>query len=118
MKTKIYYNDYANEPIGGSNPYYRCVHCKVSGPEINGRLEKHATWCEYRQRKEFEIKFKELEAKAQELDRREKGVSVIVTKELDYDGDPDLNYQCANCMEYAFHNANYCDNCGTKLIWE
>jgi hypothetical protein len=42
------YTDYENEPIGGGNPYYRCVHCKRSDPEINGRLEGHESWCQYR----------------------------------------------------------------------
>ena len=50
----IYHGDYGREPIGGGNPYYRCVNCKVSAPEINGRLEGHRHWCEYRQRKEME----------------------------------------------------------------
>lgn len=45
-------HDYENEPIGGGNPYYRCKHCKVSDPQINGRIEGHAEWCEYRQHKE------------------------------------------------------------------
>ena len=31
-------HDYETEPIGGDNPYYRCVHCKRSDPEINGRV--------------------------------------------------------------------------------
>jgi hypothetical protein len=43
-----YYNDYPTEPIGGSNPYHCCKTCKRSAPEINGRLEGHETWCEYR----------------------------------------------------------------------
>lgn len=49
-----YHHDYDNEPIGGGNPYYRCVHCKVSDPEINGSIEGHREWCEYRKRKERE----------------------------------------------------------------
>lgn len=55
MKNETYYSDYDNEPIGGSNPYYRCVHCKVSDPEINGRLEGHREWCKYRIKKEKEL---------------------------------------------------------------
>lgn len=46
------FHDYANEPIGGSNPYYRCVHCKKSDPAINGRLEGHLPDCAYRKAKE------------------------------------------------------------------
>ena len=49
-----YNSDYKNEPIGGGNPYYRCAYCKVSDPEINGRIEGHREWCEYRRRKESE----------------------------------------------------------------
>lgn len=44
----MYYNDYETEPIGGGNPYHRCVHCKRSVPEINGRLDRHLADCEYR----------------------------------------------------------------------
>ncbi len=47
-----YFNDYENEPIGGGNPYYRCIHCKRSDPEINGDLKKHLTDCKYRIAKE------------------------------------------------------------------
>ncbi len=61
MKDETYYSDYDNEPIGGSNSYYRCVYCKVSDPEINGRLEGHREWCEYRLRKEKELKISETE---------------------------------------------------------
>ena len=49
-----YYSDYGREPIGGGNPYYRCVNCKRSDPEINGRLEGHESWCQYRIKKEAE----------------------------------------------------------------
>ena len=47
-----YYSDYPNEPIGGGNPYYCCSHCKVSDPQINGKIENHRDWCEYRIEKE------------------------------------------------------------------
>lgn len=43
-----YRSDYPNEPIGGDNPYYCCSHCKISDPEINGRVEGHAPWCKWR----------------------------------------------------------------------
>ena len=59
MENEVYYGDYENEPIGGGNPYYRCVHCKISDPEINGALKRHAPWCEYRLKKEQEIKEKQ-----------------------------------------------------------
>lgn len=46
----IYYNDYETEPMEGRNPYRRCVGCKRSVPEINGRLEGHASYCPYRKK--------------------------------------------------------------------
>jgi hypothetical protein len=49
--TEEYYHDYPNEPIGGDNPYYRCSYCKRSDPEINGYIERHEEWCEYRIKK-------------------------------------------------------------------
>ena len=27
-----FYTDYETEPIGGGNPYYRCIHCKDVRP--------------------------------------------------------------------------------------
>ena len=49
-----YYADYPTEPIGGGNPYHRCVYCKVSEPAINGELENHLEHCEYRRIKKLE----------------------------------------------------------------
>lgn len=49
-----YYTDYPTEPISDDNPYWRCVYCKVSMPEINGRLDRHGDWCAYRIIKEME----------------------------------------------------------------
>jgi len=54
-----YYSDYETEPIGGGNPYYRCIYCKRSDPEINGSLDGHESWCKYRQQKLLEIAKKE-----------------------------------------------------------
>ena len=48
-----YHDDYESEPIGGDNPYWRCVHCKISAPAINGRLQGHSSSCRYRQAQEF-----------------------------------------------------------------
>jgi hypothetical protein len=48
-----YHADYRKEPIGGGNPYYRCVHCQISDPQINGRIKGHASYCEYRLAKEM-----------------------------------------------------------------
>lgn len=47
-----YYCDYETEPIGEGNPYYRCIHCKRSDPEINGQISKHLPDCLYRLDKE------------------------------------------------------------------
>ena len=47
-----YHVDYQKEPIGGGNPYYRCVHCKRSDPEINGEIKNHESYCAYRIAKE------------------------------------------------------------------
>ncbi len=52
----IYYSDYESEPIGDGNPYYCCVYCKRSDPEINGELEGHNKDCPYRIAKELELK--------------------------------------------------------------
>lgn len=43
-----YHTDYPKKPLGKGNPYYGCRHCGRSDPEINGRLEGHATDCPYR----------------------------------------------------------------------
>lgn len=40
--------DDPKEPIGDGNPYYCCKYCKISDPKINGKLDNHMTWCEYR----------------------------------------------------------------------
>lgn len=40
--------DFPAEPIGGGNPYYRCVSCKRSVPEINGNPRRHESWCDWR----------------------------------------------------------------------
>lgn len=50
--TEQYHTDYPKEPIGGGNPYKRCAYCKISDPQINGEIENHADWCEYRKQKE------------------------------------------------------------------
>jgi hypothetical protein len=55
IKESHYDDDYPKEPIGGDNPYYRCVYCKKSDPEINGELKNHSINCEYRKMKEGKI---------------------------------------------------------------
>ena len=52
-----YHSDFATEPIGGGNPYYRCVHCKISVPEINGRIEAHDEACFYRKCQENNLPY-------------------------------------------------------------
>lgn len=53
-----YHSDYENEPIGDGNPYYRCIHCKRSDPEINGDIKKHSAECLYRRSKEAGVPYK------------------------------------------------------------
>ena len=50
-----YYSDYPSKPIGRGNPYWQCSSCLVSDPEINGRIEGHHIWCEWRKKKEIEL---------------------------------------------------------------
>ncbi len=52
------YSGYATEPIGDGNPYYRCIHCKRSVPEINGRLEKHDVDCQYQRAIEAGVEYR------------------------------------------------------------
>ena len=59
-----YYDDYPTKPIGGDNPYSCCAHCGISDPQINGRIEGHAEYCEYRIQKEREF------AEKAEIERR------------------------------------------------
>jgi predicted RNA-binding Zn-ribbon protein involved in translation (DUF1610 family) len=51
----------------------------------------------------------QLEAKAQELDRREKGVTVV---------DSERTWDCGYCGEHVITDEQYCSACGTRLIWE
>ena len=53
--------------------------------------------------------FKQIEAKANELDLRDKGVAVI------WDGD---SAYCGNCMNKNIGGDTYCERCGFKTIWE
>lgn len=50
-----YYYDYPKEKGDKNNPYYRCSSCKIYDPSINGVLENHASFCEYRKKKELEL---------------------------------------------------------------
>lgn len=64
------FNDYPTKPIGGGNPYRCCVHCGVSEPAINGNLENHQEWCEYRKIKTLEqdLELARLEIECLKLD--------------------------------------------------
>lgn len=50
-----YFSDYPTVRIGGGNPYHECANCHISDPEINGMLNRHSEYCEYRIRKEKEL---------------------------------------------------------------
>jgi hypothetical protein len=64
------FNDYPTKPIGGRNPYHCCAYCSVSQPAINGNLENHLEWCEYRRLKtlEQELELAKLEIECLKLD--------------------------------------------------
>lgn len=47
-----YDSNYPKKKIGHGNPYYCCLHCGVSDPQINGQLKNHLSTCEYRIKKE------------------------------------------------------------------
>jgi len=47
-----YDSGYPTKPMGGSNPYYCCVHCGRTDPQINGELNNHSDTCAYRQAKQ------------------------------------------------------------------
>lgn len=51
-----WYDSFDTEKIGGSIPYYKCVECGRSVPEINYSLSGHYSYCKYRIRKELERK--------------------------------------------------------------
>lgn len=36
---------YNREPVGNDNPYYMCVGCKKTDPEINGDIDNHHDDC-------------------------------------------------------------------------
>jgi hypothetical protein len=65
-----YDHNYPTEPIGGGNPYYRCVYCKLSDPQINGDINKHAFYCQYRQQKQgFKLTYEQYEDLLDEVER-------------------------------------------------
>lgn len=54
----IYFTGFETEPVGGGNPYYRCIHCKRSVPQINGQLDRHDADCKYRQAVEQGVEYR------------------------------------------------------------
>lgn len=39
--------NYPDKPIGGGNPYYQCLYCGRSAPEINGDINGHYDFCKW-----------------------------------------------------------------------
>ena len=74
-----YYADYPKEPIGGGNPYHMCAYCGVSDPAINGSLENHLEWCDYRKGKlrEQEMELLRLEIECLKLDAQSPVYAVL-----------------------------------------
>lgn len=81
------YNDFPTKPIGGGNPYYCCAYCEVSVPQLNGELNSHRDWCEYRKQKvaEEEIELLRLEIECLKLDL-ESPVYCVMSGYHDYEG--------------------------------
>lgn len=53
-KNEQYDTGYPTEPTQDkNNPYWQCVYCKRTDPEINGNIKNHSPWCTYRQSKEL-----------------------------------------------------------------
>jgi hypothetical protein len=50
-----YYFDYPTKRISRNNPYHACAYCGISEPAINGQLENHSEYCEYRRLKELSL---------------------------------------------------------------
>ncbi len=69
--------------MGKGNPYHCCISCGRTDPHIAGRLDKHESYCEYRQRKEQEIetgkKIYTLEQKAEKYDELKHMVEKLLT---------------------------------------
>lgn len=49
------FNGYPTEKCERGNPNHRCVSCKITVPQINGRLEGHARDCSWRRKTELEM---------------------------------------------------------------
>lgn len=75
-----YYSDFETEPIGGSNPYSRCIHCKRSVPEINGRFDRHEADCKYRQSMEQGVPYRPFSDAIVEPTTREEIEAILKAK--------------------------------------
>ena len=53
MSHDIYDTGYPTKPMGSGNPYYACVYCGRTDPQINGKIKNHSSSCEYRLFMEF-----------------------------------------------------------------
>ena len=65
-----YRNDYPQVPIGGGNPYSKCARCHRSVPEINGEIDGHEDWCEWRKHVELEEESDALRLRAEQAEAR------------------------------------------------
>ena len=81
-----YRNDYPQEPIGGGNPYYQCARCKRSVPSINGKIEGHEEWCEWRKYVELEEEAKALHARYTILEKALRLIAYADMRTLTEDG--------------------------------
>ena len=54
------YNNFPTERCERGNPNHQCVSCKITLPQINGRLEGHASNCAWRKMIEMEIRVSEI----------------------------------------------------------
>ena len=82
------FNDYLTRPIGGGNPYQCCSYCGVSQPAINGNLENHLEWCEYRRLKtlEQELELARLEIECLKLDAQKPVYCVALGWSSEFEG--------------------------------
>lgn len=92
-----YHADYPTEPIGNGNPYYRCVYCKISDPEINGAIERHSISCFYRK---FKIKFPEHAFTDKNVDSLLTYKRILTGKYLHYCNDWDFMILDETCPEF------------------
>jgi hypothetical protein len=74
-----YDSGYPTEPVGGDNPYYRCIYCKRTDPQINGEINNHLIGCQYRQEKQgYSLTLTQMYDLMDELDREDLQVYTVV----------------------------------------